>query len=83
MRTKYSNVTFYCNNLGGYDIVFILSTLYAYNDKNPEDKYRISCLLRDDKILKVSISKGRNSFTILDSYATQKIKQVRMRSMTF
>ena len=55
--------------MGGYDIVFILSTLYAYNDNNPEDKYNISCLLRDDKILKVKITKGKDSFTILDSYA--------------
>lgn len=69
LRTKYSNVTFYCHNLGGYDIVFILSTLYTYNDNNPEDKYNISCLLRDDKILKVKVTKDRNSFIILDSYA--------------
>ena len=45
LRSKYSNVTFYCHNLGGYDIVFILSTLYAFNDNNPEDQYNISCLL--------------------------------------
>lgn len=69
LRSKYSGVTFYCHNLGGYDIVFILKVLYTYNDNNPEDKYRISCILRDDKIIKVKISKNKNSLTILDSYA--------------
>ena len=69
LRSKYSNVKFYCHNLGGYDIVFILSTLYTYNDRNPQDKYDITSLIRHDKILKVKISKARNSFTILDSYA--------------
>ena len=43
--------------------------LYSYNDDNVEDKYKISCLLRDDKIIKVNISKGKNSLIILDSYA--------------
>lgn len=65
-RTKYSDITFYCHNLSQYDIVFILKVLYDYNDLYPENKYNISCILRDDKIIK--ISKGKNSFTIVDSY---------------
>lgn len=69
LRTKYSNVTFYCHNLGGFDIVYILNALYTYNDNNPDDNYKISCILRDDKIIKVKISKGKNSLTILDSYS--------------
>ena len=32
LRSKYGNVTFYCYNLGGYNIVFILNILYYYND---------------------------------------------------
>lgn len=79
LRTKYENVQFYCHNLGGFDIVYILKALYTYNDtinyvRNKNDpidnhKYIVSCILRDDKILKVKISKSRNSFSILDSYA--------------
>lgn len=65
LRPKYNIIIFYCHNLGGYDIVYILKVLYIYNDENPNDKYKI---LRDEKIIKVKISKNKNSFTILDSY---------------
>lgn len=68
LRTKYSDITFYCHNLGGYDVVFLLKVLYNYNDRN-EDKYKISPLLKDDNIIKVVISKGYKSFTIVDSYS--------------
>lgn len=27
LKSKYTNVTFYCHNLGGFDVVFILNTL--------------------------------------------------------
>jgi hypothetical protein len=67
LRKKYDNITFYCHNLAGYDIVFILKVLFIYNDNN-KDKYNISCVLRDDKIIKVKISKGKNTFSIQDSY---------------
>lgn len=69
LRSKYSNVTFYCHNLGGYDIVYLLKVLFKHNDKHCEDKYRISTLLRDDKIIKVKITKDKKSVTFLDSYA--------------
>lgn len=69
LRAKYGNITLYCHNLGGYDIVFILKVLYTYNDENPEKKYNISCILRDDKIIKVKISKDKHSFVIFDSFA--------------
>lgn len=49
LRPKYDGITFYCHNLGGYDIVSILKGLYVYNDQNSKDKYKISCILRDDK----------------------------------
>ena len=70
LRPKYNNIIFYCHNLGGFDIVFILNTLYKYNDDiNNIQKYKISPILRDDKIIKVKISKGKHSFSILDSYS--------------
>jgi len=92
LRTRYSNIQFYCHNLGGYDIVFILKILHDFNDyidtleiaerpSNKEEqleydlkynKYKISCILRDSKILKVSISRilrdNKKSFSIVDSY---------------
>lgn len=78
MRPKYSNVTFYCDNLGGFYIVFILKVLYTYNDDNTDDRYVISCLLRDDKIIKVKISKTILIFTILDSYAVLPDKLIKL-----
>jgi len=71
LRPKYNDITFYCHNMGGYDIVFILNVLFKYNSKNP-DKYTLNCVLKDDKIIKVKISKKlgeiTHSFTIQDSY---------------
>ena len=67
LKLKYSNIVFYCHNLGGYDIVFILKVLYTYNHSH-EDKYAIYCVLRDDKIIKVTTGKAKYSFNIVDSY---------------
>lgn len=40
LRPKYSNLTFYCHNLGGYDVVFLISVLEQYNDNvTNEDVY--------------------------------------------
>lgn len=64
LRAKYSNITFYCHNLGGYDVVFLISVLEQYNDK-----YKLEHVFRNSKILKLKISKGKNSVTILDSLA--------------
>ena len=65
LRPKYKDITFYCHNLGRYDIVFLLKILY---NENNIDKYNISCLLRNDNIIKVTIKKGNNTLNILDSY---------------
>ncbi len=27
LHPKYSNITFYCHNIGGYDVVFILKSI--------------------------------------------------------
>lgn len=47
LRSKYSNITFYCHNMAGYDIVFILKILYDFNDsvESDEFKYIINPLL--------------------------------------
>lgn len=72
LRPKYSNLTFYCHNLGGYDAVFILKALLSYNEVN-KDVYKISTVLRLNNIIKLVISKEVNgvkhTVTILDSYA--------------
>ncbi len=48
-------------------VVFILKVLDTYNENN-HDKYNISPILREDKIIKITISKNKRSFTIMDSY---------------
>lgn len=69
LRPKYSNVTFYCHNFGGYDVIYILKILNDYNNnENSKDKYKLSQIFRDDKIIKLTIKKDNNSITILDSY---------------
>lgn len=68
LRPKYDKTSFYCHNLSGYDIVFILKILCSYNDAN-YDKYTIRTILRNDRIIKATISKDKHSFSILDSYA--------------
>jgi hypothetical protein len=67
LRPKYNNIKFYCHNLGGYDIVFILKILNEYNENN-EDKYGINTILRDDVIIKITIRKDNHKLEIGDSY---------------
>ena len=67
VRPKYNNIKFYCHNLGGYDIIFILRILNKYNENN-EDKYDINCILRDDMIIKITIRKDNRKLVISDSY---------------
>lgn len=69
IRPKYNNITFYCHNMSGYDIIFILKILYDFNDSNPGKEFKINPILRDSKIIKVTISKDNGKITILDSYA--------------
>ena len=78
LRPKYENVKFNCHNLGGFDIVYILNALFIYNDNNKDNKYSIDCILRDDKIIKLKISRNKNSFTILDSYAMLPYKLIEL-----
>lgn len=76
LKPKYNGHTFYCHNLGGYDIVFILNTLYDYNNISKSwdaYPYIIESTLRDDKILKITITKKVNNkirkLVLVDSYA--------------
>lgn len=79
LESKYSNVKFYVHNLGGYDVIYIVNTLYTYNDEisyvcnknESEYEYKYKCYFntRDDKVIRAKISKGSNSFTIFDSLA--------------
>lgn len=32
LRPKYADVTFYCHNLGGYDVIYIIKVLNDYNE---------------------------------------------------
>ena len=69
LRPKYNNITFYCHNLGGYDVIYFLKVLNDYNqDSNNIEKYKISQILRDDKIIRLTIRKDKNVLTIVDSY---------------
>jgi hypothetical protein len=68
-RSKYDKIRWYCHNLGGYDIVFILKIIYTYNDKvDSKEKDQISYILRDNKVLKCIIKKGGRRIVLIDSY---------------
>ncbi len=61
LRPKYEHHTFYCPNLGGYDVVFLVKVLIDYNELN-NDKYKIDTVFRDTKVLKLTLSKKVNFF---------------------
>ena len=71
-NSKYSDVKFYCHNLGGYDIVFVLKVLLRFNQENPDNQYIVDVICRKDTVLKVTIKKTINgkvhSRSIADSY---------------
>lgn len=68
LRSKYSKTTFYCHNLGGFDIVFVLKILVDYNQFHKDNQYDLSFKFRDNKILSIIIKKGGNRLEIKDSY---------------
>ena len=57
LRSKYEDTTFYCHNIGDFDIVFILGVIYRYNESHPDSQYNLNLLFRDKTILKITISK--------------------------
>lgn len=70
LRDKYHNITFYCHNLGGFDVVFLISILHTYNQKQSEEinKYKLRPILRDGIFIKLTIKKLNKSLIILESY---------------
>lgn len=77
LRTKYSDITFYCHNFASYDVIFILKILNNYND-NKKDKYNLSFVFRDDRVIKLTIRKDNKTLNILDSYCilTSKLESI-------
>ena len=73
LKPKYDNITFYCHNFGGFDVVFILKVLLEYNDSNTDNKYLPSVIFRDNNILSLKITHqvngNKRTLTIKDSYA--------------
>jgi hypothetical protein len=68
LRSKYSDIIFYCHNLGGFDSIFILKILNDHNERNNIKVYKTDEILRDGKIIKLTIKKGNKSVVLLDSY---------------
>lgn len=68
LRSNYQNIRFYCHNMGGYDVYFILRVLADYNELNPTTKYELSYIWRDSRLLKLTITKNKNKLTLFDSY---------------
>jgi len=55
LREKYRKFIFYCHNLGGYDIVFILKVLLTYKESTDADnKFKINTIIRDGNIISIS-----------------------------
>jgi hypothetical protein len=63
---------YYTHNLGGYDVVFLLKILWDYNKKSGHEYYKLKTILRDNKILKLTIQVKINTvykrIVLIDSY---------------
>ena len=57
MRAKYGSIKYYCHNFGGYDAFYIIPVIYNYNDKHPENPFILNYVFRDQRIIKLTISK--------------------------
>lgn len=61
---KYKDYIFYCHNLGGYDSVFLIRTIYNLNLANVDNKdfspYRLDIVCRKNKVLKLTVYKKAN-----------------------
>jgi len=72
LKPKYNQITFYCHNFGGYDVVFILKVILEHNDINPDTRYKLDIIFRDNRILSIKITQKLNGLTrmltIKDSY---------------
>ena len=68
LRSKYNQTIFYCHNLAGFDVIFMLKVLVDYNNSN-NNEYKFDFKFRDNNILSITITKGLNKVTIRDSFA--------------
>ncbi|RYE15200.1 MAG: hypothetical protein EOP34_04150 [Rickettsiales bacterium] len=77
LRDKYSKMRFYCHNLAGYDIVFLLKAIFLFNETladtlYEEDQYKVSLTMKANKIIKCVIQQKDNKITrklvLIDSY---------------
>lgn len=46
LRPKYSDITWYCHNLSGFDAIFIINALLRHNEINADNKYTIDTIFR-------------------------------------
>ena len=75
LRPKHSKTTFYCHNLGGFDVFYILKVLTIFNEgvESKDDEYKLNWVFRDSTVLKLTISKDvdghKRTLTICDSLA--------------
>ena len=53
---KYKGIIFYMHNLGGFDVVYLISVLLRHNE-NKDNGYRLDYVFRNKNILKLTISK--------------------------
>lgn len=73
LRDKYIGFIFYCHNLGGFDAIFLITTIFRYNENSPnESQYKVKCTFNHNKIIKIVISKTNknkiiNTLQIQDS----------------
>ncbi len=63
LKPKYHGYIFYVHYLGGYDAVFLLGSLTNYNEEN-NNYYTLKPVLRDNRVIKLSISIKTKSGTI-------------------
>lgn len=80
LTNKYKFMKFYCHNLGGYDVVFILGVLLRYNENNKgnsEGDYKINTIFRDKRVIRIVISKTIkgiiHKLTICDSFVIDRL----------
>jgi len=64
LSTKSSSTRFYCHNFGGFDVIFRLKLLVDFNDLDPDSKYDLATRFKENRILCIKISKGKNQVYI-------------------
>jgi hypothetical protein len=54
---QYKGIKWYCHNFGGFDSVFIINALVAYNKYSNDIKYEMKFLDRKGSIIKLLVKK--------------------------